>query len=151
MKKILSLMMAIVIAMSVFTSCKSDDDDAIKDADKGLIYGTWEVSSVLGIDIATGETAQHDGYNGAWLVFNTYGQYKHTKGDMLIDFLEPRTAPHYRGQWVVIGNKIVLTPNSSSFDFDLQVSKNKMTWEGYYDQYSKIRVQFKKVSDNTEM
>lgn len=144
-------MMAMVMAMSVFTSCKSDDDDVTKDADKGLVFGTWEVTSVLGIDVETGETEQHDAYNGAWLVFNTHGEYKHTEGDVLLDFLEPRTSPYYRGKWVVIGNKIVLTPNSSSYDFDLQVSKNKMTWEGYYDKYSKIRVQFKKVSDATDM
>lgn len=152
MKKILSLMMAMVMAMSVFTSCKSDnDEDVTKDADKGLVFGTWEITSVLGIDIATGETESRDVYNGTWLVFNTHGQYKRTKGNIMLDFLEPRTAPYYRGQWLVVGNKIVVTPNSSSYDFDLQISKDKMTWEGYYDQYSKLRVQFKKVSDTTDM
>ena len=51
MKKILSLMMAMVVAMSVLTSCKSKDneEDAVKRSEfaTNVNYFTWKAASIV--------------------------------------------------------------------------------------------------------
>lgn len=147
-------MMAMAVVLSVFTSCKSeedDDEDFAQKIDKSMVLGTWELTHEISIDIRTGETDELDSSIGAQLVFNAEGRYAQVGGPSM-GYLNPNLPPLYSGKWMVLDNKIILTPYSTPHDFDLQISKDKMIWEGFSDIPSyKVKTTFKKISDSTSI